>query len=109
MTLVILTTLHICAVFIGTKMAQLENVSIWRYIVVTLLSYAVVVIAAFQLILLEIIPFVSLIIVTMVLFAGTAFASKTVLSCNWRQAWMIGGTATAVDMVASMLYNLFML
>ena len=105
MIFLILIVLHVCAIYIGAHVAQLEYVDIWRCAVVALLSYVVMIVVGLLLIPLAFIPFVNLFLGAIVLCAGTAFAAKMVLSCDWQPAWIIGIAAALANMLAVWVFS----
>lgn len=101
----LLFLIHIGAVYIGVHAAQIEYADIWRSIVVALVSYIVMFFVALLLIPLAFVPFVNLFLGAIILGVGTSLAAKMVLSCDWKPAWIVGITATVVNMIFSWMLS----
>jgi hypothetical protein len=101
----LLAIFHVFAVYVGTQVAQLEYVDIWRAIVVALLSYVVMFLVGLVLLPLIAVPLLGELFGVIILTLGTAFASKMVLSCDWKPAWIIGGTAGVLDALATFVLS----
>ena len=95
---------HVFVIYIGAQFAELEDVDIWRCVTVAFISYLVMFVLMLLLSPLLLVPFVSSLFGAIVLFAGTAFAAKMVLSCDWQPAWIIGGTAAAANFIGNLIF-----
>jgi hypothetical protein len=105
MVFVLLVLIHFGAVYIGAHLAQLEYVDTWRIIVVTLASYVVMIVVALLLFPLALVPVINLFVGPAVLCLGTAFAAKMILSCDWQPAWIIGGSAAVINLLAGWMLS----
>lgn len=101
----LLMILHVFAVYIGTQVAQLEYVDIWRSLVVALLSYLLMFILGLLLLPLIAVPVVSKLFGVIVLAVGTALATKMVLACDWKPAWITGSTAGVIYALAAFTFS----
>lgn len=95
---------HVIMIYLGASIAQLEYVDIWRCVVVALISYIVMLVLGLLLSPMLLVPFVATLFGSIVLFAGTAFAAKMVLSCDWNPAWIIGATAAVANFIAGLIF-----
>lgn len=101
----VLVVFHVFAVYVGTHFAQNEHTDVWRSVTVALLSYIVMFVVGLLLLPLIAIPLVSQVFGLIVLTAGTAFAAKMVLSCDWKPAWVVGGTAGFLHALAAFVLS----
>ncbi|MCB1187066.1 hypothetical protein KDL29_07870 [bacterium] len=96
---------HVVMIYIGASIAELEYVDIWRCLVVAIVSFVVMLILGILLSPMLFVPFLSAAFGAAVLFLGTAFAAKMVLSCDWKPAWIIGGTAAVANLIGTLIFG----
>ena len=98
--------LHVMAIYAGCSIAQLEYVDIWRSVFIAFISYVVMLLIAIPLALvLVLVPVLHALIGAVILLLGTAVAAKIVLSVDWKEAWIIAGTAAVVNFLAGWVFS----
>jgi hypothetical protein len=98
--------LHSIAIYIGSSIAQLEHVDIWRSALIALLSYVVMLIIAIPVfLLLSVVPVVRVLAGGVIILLATWVAAKVVLSLDWKQAFPIALTAAVVSLLAGWVFS----
>jgi hypothetical protein len=98
--------LHVVAIYAGCSIAQLEYVDIGRSAVIAAISYVVMLLVAIPLgMVLALVPILRVFIGAAILLLGTTVAAKMVLSVEWKEAWIIGGTAAVANALASWFFS----
>lgn len=97
--------LHIFAIYIGAKFAELEYVDIWRCLTVALVGIVAQLLVGLLLSPILIVPVLRLAFGTLVLLIGTGIAAKAVLSCDWRPAWTIAIVASIINALFNWLFT----
>ncbi|MEZ5337432.1 MAG: hypothetical protein R3F46_04135 [bacterium] len=96
---------HVVMIYIGASFAELEYVDIWRCLVVAIVSFFVMLVLGILLSPLLLVPVLSAVFGSAVLFLGTACAAKMVLSCDWKPAWIIGATAAVANLIGTLIFG----
>ena len=81
--------IHTALIYLGARMAKLENVGFVKPLVVAIGSYLVMAVLVFGLALLMLVPGLNLVLGAVILFAATSVAAKFVFDCPWETSWMI--------------------
>ena len=75
---------------VATYVAKLESAGLLQSLLVALFSYVAMFLLSLVTVLFLLIPIVNVIVLALILFAGTAIAAKLVFGCDWEPAWTIG-------------------
>ncbi len=97
--------LHTGLIYMGARMAKLENVGLVKPLVVALGSYLVMAVLALGLALFLLIPGLNLILGAAILFVATSVAAKFVFDCKWETSWMIALVVALAHGLIGMIFK----
>ena len=81
--------IHAVLIYLGARLAKIENVGWAKPLVVALGSYIVMAVLYLGLILLMLIPGLNVLLSALILFTATSVAAKYVFDCRWETSWTI--------------------
>lgn len=97
--------LHTGLIYMGARMAKLENVGFVKPLVVALGSYLVMAALAILVGILWLIPGLNLLLGAVILFVATSVAAKFVFDCKWEVSWMIALIVAIAHGLIGLIFN----
>jgi hypothetical protein len=97
--------IHTFLIYLGARLAKIENVGWAKPLVVALGSYIVMAVLYLGVLLLMLIPGLNVLLGAVILFVATSVAAKYVFDCRWETTWTIAAVVAVAHGLIGWIFH----